>query len=131
MLSIKSSWSSNTCSSMWKSPLGTSLVSSALLLQQCPAYHVCWTWMVLEMGVRWPYSSALWDVAFCIYPFQPPAIFCNCRQVFSLYALPASICWIHKVLWIRLLPGKNCVLSYFLLVHFLHFIYQSAPHASF
>ena len=34
----------------------TSLMSSSLLFQQCPACLVRLTWMVLEMGCRWPYS---------------------------------------------------------------------------
>ena len=29
---------------------------SSLLLKQCPPCLVCWIWMVLEMGGRWPYS---------------------------------------------------------------------------
>ena len=34
----------------------TSLMSSSLLLQQCPACLVRLTWMVFVMGGRWPYS---------------------------------------------------------------------------
>ena len=34
----------------------TSLMSSSLLLQQCPACLVRLTWMVFMMGGRWPYS---------------------------------------------------------------------------
>ena len=34
----------------------TSLMSSSLLLQQCPACLVCLTWIVFGMGGRWPYS---------------------------------------------------------------------------
>ncbi len=37
----------------------TSLMSSALLLQQCPACLVCLTWIVFVMGGRWPYSWCL------------------------------------------------------------------------
>ena len=36
--------------------LGTSLMSSFLLLQQCPACLVRLTWIVFVMGGRWPYS---------------------------------------------------------------------------
>ena len=32
----------------------TSLMSSSLLLQQCPACLVCLTWIVFMMGGRWP-----------------------------------------------------------------------------
>ena len=34
----------------------TSLMNSSLLLQQCPACLVHLTWMVWEMGGRWPYN---------------------------------------------------------------------------
>ena len=37
----------------------TSLMSSSLLLQQCPAYLVRLTWIVVEIGGRWPYSWCL------------------------------------------------------------------------
>ena len=37
----------------------TSLMSSSLLLQQCPACLVRLTWIVFVMGGRWPYSSCL------------------------------------------------------------------------
>ena len=34
----------------------TSLMSSSLLLQQCPACLVCLTWIVFVIEGRWPYS---------------------------------------------------------------------------
>ena len=34
----------------------TSLMSSSLLLQQCPACLICLTWIVFVIGGRWPYS---------------------------------------------------------------------------
>ena len=37
----------------------TSLMSSSLLLQQCPACLVRLTWIVFAMGGRWPYSWCL------------------------------------------------------------------------
>ena len=37
----------------------TSLMSSSLLLQQCPACLVCLTWIVFVKGGRWPYSWCL------------------------------------------------------------------------
>ena len=37
----------------------TSLMSSSLLLQQCPAYLARLTWIVSVMGGRWPYSWCL------------------------------------------------------------------------
>ena len=41
----------------------TSLMSSSLLLQQCPACLVRLAWIVFVMGVRWPYSWCL--VGYC------------------------------------------------------------------
>ena len=41
----------------------TSLMSSSLLLQQCPACLVRLTWIVFVMGGRWPYSWCF--VGFC------------------------------------------------------------------
>ena len=37
----------------------TSLMSSSLLLQQCPACLVRLTWIVFVIGGRWPYSWCL------------------------------------------------------------------------
>ena len=37
----------------------SSLMSSSLLLQQCPAYLVRLTWIVFVMRGRWPYSWCL------------------------------------------------------------------------
>ena len=42
----------------------TSLMSSSLLLQQCPACLVHLTWIVFMMGGRWPYSW--WFVGCCL-----------------------------------------------------------------
>ena len=42
----------------------TSLMSSSLLLQQCPACLVRLTWIVFVMGGRWPYSRRF--VGFCL-----------------------------------------------------------------
>ena len=46
----------------------TSLMSSSLLLQQCPACLVRLTWIVFVIGGRWPYSSCL--VGCCCQPFK-------------------------------------------------------------
>ena len=37
----------------------TSVMSSSLLLQQCPAFLVRLTWIVFVMGGRWPYNWCL------------------------------------------------------------------------
>ena len=54
----------------------TSLMSSSLLLQQCPACLVRLTWIVFVIGGRWPYS---WCLVGCCR--QNAA--CNPQQVHS------------------------------------------------
>ena len=53
----------------------TSLMSSSLLLQQCPACLVHLTWIAFVMGSRWPYSWCLLHVS------ADP--FCNPHQVYK------------------------------------------------
>ena len=48
----------------------TSLMSSSLLLQQCPACLVRLTWIVFVMGGRWPYSWCL--------------VGCCCQDLFNI-----------------------------------------------
>ena len=48
----------------------TSLMSSSLLLKQCPACLVRLTWMVFVMGGRWPYSWCL--------------VGCCCQDLYSI-----------------------------------------------
>ena len=45
----------------------TSLMSSSLLFQQCPACRVHLTWIVLVMGGRWPYSWYLARILLSFY----------------------------------------------------------------
>ena len=53
--SVLSGWSTLTCpcAGVHKKMF---LMSSSLLLQQCPACLVCLTWVVCKMGGKWPYS---------------------------------------------------------------------------
>ena len=51
----------------------TSLISSSLLLQQCPACLVRLTWIVFVMGGRWPYS-------WCLVGVLPPGLIQYCSQ---------------------------------------------------
>ena len=53
----------------------TSLMSSSLLLQQCPACKVRLTLIVFVMGGRWPYS---WCLVGCL----PPGLVQYCSQHF-------------------------------------------------
>ena len=59
LLYVCSSWSSCFCSAICGVHRSTSLMSSSLLLQQCPACLVRVTWIVFVMGGMWPYSWGL------------------------------------------------------------------------
>ena len=61
----------------------TSLMSSSLLLQQCPAYLVHLTLIIFVIGSRWPYSWCC--VRCCLHDqFNMLAAFlCNCHLTFS------------------------------------------------
>ena len=59
LLYIGSSWSSCLCSTMWKGPHNTSLMSSFLLFQQCLTCLVFLFSIVFVMGGWWPYSCCL------------------------------------------------------------------------
>ena len=54
----------------------TSLMSSSLLLQQCPACLVRLTWIVFVMGGRWPYS-------WCFVGYCPQDLFNIDRNINS------------------------------------------------
>ena len=64
----------------------TSLMSSSLLLQQCPACLVRLTWIVFVMGGRWPYSwcfvgccyQDLFNIACNILVLLPSSFFSSC-----------------------------------------------------
>ena len=69
----------------------TSLMSSSLLLQQCPACLVRLTWIVFVIGSRWPYS---WCLVECCRQdlFKIVAAFlCNCRLASSPAVLLESM----------------------------------------
>ena len=65
-----------------------SLMSSSLLLQQCPACLVRLTWIVFVMGGRWPYNCC-----FVEYSFQD--LFNTARSIIVL--LPSSFFSIRLV----------------------------------
>ena len=88
----------------------TSLMSSSLLLQQCPACLVRLTWIVFVIGGRWPYSWCLVgcccqdllriarSILVCVKsraipcPHQPQTRGDNTVSVLPLLALPSSFC---------------------------------------
>ena len=74
------------CAGIHKS---TSLMSSSLLLQQCPACLVLLTWIVFVIGGRWPYSWCL--VGCCCQDLFRIAFLCNCHLASSPAILLASM----------------------------------------
>ena len=80
----------------------TSLMSSSLLLQQCPACLVRLTLIVFVTDGRWPYS--------CCFVFA--AFSCNCRKFSSPYVLLASTWCIYVAVSILPLLGRNCASFY-------------------
>ena len=90
----------------------TWLMSSSLLLQQCPVCLVHLAWIVFVMGGRWPYS---WCFVGCCRQdlFNIACKFlCNCRLPYSQAVLLASKWCIHTAVLTWPLPGRNCVSFY-------------------
>ena len=69
----------------------TSLMSSSLLLQQCPACLFRLTWIVFVMGGLWPYSWCFVGIASRTCSILLAAFLYNCRLAFSPGILFASI----------------------------------------
>ena len=90
----------------------TSLMSSSLLLQQCPACLVRLTCIVFVMGGRWPYSWCLWGVAARNCSIFLATFLCNCGPASSSAVLLASMRCIHIAVSIRPLHWRNCVSFY-------------------
>ena len=61
----------------------TSLICSSLRLQQCPAYLVRLTWIVLVMEGRGRIVGALWSSAALTYSILLATFLCNCRLASS------------------------------------------------
>ena len=85
----------------------TSLMSSSLLLQQCPACLVRLTWIVFVIGGRWPYSWCFVGVTSRTCSVLLATFLGNCRPASS----PGILC-IHTAVSIRPLLGRNCVSFY-------------------
>ena len=90
----------------------TSLMSSSLLFQQCPACLVRLTCIVFVMGGKWPNSwclvgccrQDLFNIALNILVQLPSSFFFS-----RLVSVQVSI---HMAVSIRPLPGRNCVSFY-------------------
>ena len=89
-----------------------SLMSSSLLLQQCPACLVRLTWIVFVMGGQWPYIWCLGGVSARTCSILLATFLCNCRLASSPAVLLASNWCIHTAVSTRSLPGRNCVSFY-------------------
>ena len=68
----------------------TSLMSSSLLLQQCPAWLVRLAWIVFVMGGRWSYSWCLVGCCRQDLLILFATFLCNCRLASSPAVLLAS-----------------------------------------
>ena len=87
----------------------TSLMSSFLLLQQCPACLVHLDWIVFlwwEAGGR--IVGALWGVAAWTYSILLETFLCSCCLSSSRVVLLASKWCIHTAVSTRPLLGRNC-----------------------
>ena len=69
----------------------TSLMSSSLLLQQCPACLVRLTWIVFEIGAGGRTVGVLWSVAARTCSGLHAAFLCNCHLASSPVVLLASM----------------------------------------
>ena len=93
----------------------TSLMSSSLLLQQCPACLVYLTWIVFVIGGRWPYS---WCLVGC------------CRQDLSKIArsnwdfIGLEILLINKAILCILILVISLYLVWYLFYRIEYLIYQ-------
>ena len=76
------------CAGIHKS---TSLMSSSLLLQQCPACLVRLTWIVFVIGAGGRTVGVLWGVAARTCSGLHAAFLCNCRLASSPAVLLASM----------------------------------------
>ena len=93
----------------------SSLMSSSLLLQQCPACLVRLTWIVFVMGCRWPYS---WCFVGCY--LQVPK-----QTTFTLHWFPFYFILFYFILEYVATKTKkveNIILSFF--VFALVFVFQ-------
>ena len=92
---------------MWGFHRSTSLMSSSLLLQQCPACMARLTWIVFVVGDRWPYSWCF--VGCCRQDSFNIALNINCRLASSPAVLLASKWCIHTAVSTRPLPAFHFI----------------------
>ena len=90
----------------------TSLMSSSLLLQQCPVCLFRLSWMVFVMGGSGLIVDALRGVAARTYLILLATFLYNCRLASSPVVFLASRWCIHTAVSTRLLLGRNSVSFY-------------------
>ena len=90
----------------------TWLMSSSLLLQQCPACLVRQTLIVFVMGGRWPYSCCFVGCCSRTCSILLEEFLCSCRLAFSPSLSLASTWCIHIAVSILPLLGRNCISFY-------------------
>ena len=77
----------------------TSLMSSSLLLQQCPACLARLTWIVFVMGGRWPYSGCL--------------VGCCCQDLFNIiYIYIYILCRPSRCMRVQMFGQRYRMLDY-------------------
>ena len=88
----------------------TSLMSSSLLLWQCPA---CLVHLILIVFVIGGHTAAtLWGAVSRTCSILLAAFLCSSRQAYSPYILFVSIWCIHPAVSTWPLPGRNCTSFY-------------------
>ena len=95
----------------------TSLMSSSLLLQQCPACLLRLTRIVFVIGGRWPYSWCL--VGCCrqdLFKIARSILVQLLSSIFSSRFVRVHVVHPYSSISMRPLPGRNCVSFYFNLI---------------
>ena len=102
----------------------TSLMSSSLLLQQCFACLVRLTWIVFEMGGRWPYSWCLVGCYLRTFSILLATFLCNCRLTYIYIYISLCVLEVWLLLYI-LFPGlyNKTHFSYYIMRHLYLYIY--------
>ena len=90
----------------------TSLMSSSLLLQLCPACLVRLIWMVSEMRGRWPFSCCFVGCCFQDLYNMARSILVQLPSNFFLYTLSQRLFGDHIIELTRPLLGIICILFY-------------------
>ena len=110
----------------------TSLMSSSLFLQQCPACHVRLTWLIFVMGGRWPYSwclvgcylQDLFNITRSILVYLPSSFFSSrfvsVQVVHPYSSIDTTAAWVYIYIYIYIciypnpLPEQNATQGQFL-----------------